>query len=81
MVKNLRPNLSSTKVNASQCKVGASQCKLNARPKVASTCDLIWPGLYKSNKKTSWLFGLEAVHLDSKLCLIRNLVVLLENSK
>ena len=49
----LRPNLSSTKVNASPCKssqVDASRhkwvAKRNASPKLASTCESVWPGLY-----------------------------------
>ena len=46
----LRPNLSLTKVNASRCKStqvgGQKKANLNASPKLASTCESVWPGLW-----------------------------------
>ena len=62
---NGRPNLSSTKVNASPHKsmqVNASgwpnQRKSNASPKLASTCESVWPGLkflLKGKKFFLWI--------------------------
>ena len=50
---DLRPNLSSTKVNASPRKSSQAYASgwpnetqvLNASPKLASTCESVWPGL------------------------------------
>ena len=48
-LKNLRPNLSSTKVNTSRRKWmqvgGQTKRKLNASPNLALTCESVWPGL------------------------------------
>ena len=57
----LRPNLGSAKVHASPRKssqVDASPrkwvAKRNASPKLASTCESVWPGLKCTNSQNHW---------------------------